>query len=78
MSDTKELPLYLTYQNLKKLIGWPFGRTHTQRLMDDEEYADRRFPKARKLGPHRNSPPMWYTPDVLEYLKRHGLPTPDR
>jgi predicted DNA-binding transcriptional regulator AlpA len=32
-----------------------------------------RFPQARKLGCHRNSPLVWVKKEVLEYLKRHGI-----
>lgn len=77
MTKKVKLPLYLTWKKLKEIVGHPFSRTHTDRLMFDPEYSDRRFPKSTKLGDHRNSPPVWYTPDVLDYFKRHGLRTPD-
>jgi hypothetical protein len=72
-----KLPLYITWQQLKKILGWPLCRTQTWRLMHEPEYRDRRFPPCVKLGPYRNSRPVWYTPDVLDYLKQHGLRTPE-
>jgi hypothetical protein len=45
--------------------------------MFDPDYAQDAFPACRKLGAHRNSHPIWYTPAVLDYFKRHGLPTPE-
>jgi hypothetical protein len=72
-----KLPLYLSWSALKKLLGWPYGRAQTSRLMNDPKYRDRCFPACRKLGPHRHSHPVWYTPDILDYFKRHGLRTPE-
>lgn len=72
-----KLPLYLSFKALKENLGWPYGRTHTDRLMNEPEYADRQFPKPGKISAHRNSHPLWYTPDVLDYFKRHGLRVPD-
>jgi hypothetical protein len=71
------LPLYLTWKALKQLLGWPYERAHTRRMMYEKEYEDRRFPVCRKLGPHRHSHPIWYTPAVLDYYKRHGLEVPE-
>jgi hypothetical protein len=71
------LPLYLSWKALKSLLGWPLSRVQTWRLMFEPEYRDRRFPQCRKLGPYRNSRPVWYTPDVLGYFKQHGLPVPE-
>jgi len=76
MSKKIKLPLWLNWKGLKQL-GHPYGRTHTQRLEDEDEYADRRFPKRTKPSTHRNSPPLWYTPDVLAYYKQHGLKVPE-
>jgi hypothetical protein len=45
--------------------------------MFDPDYAQDAFPACRKLGTHRNSHPVWYTPAVLDYFKRHGLPVPE-
>jgi hypothetical protein len=45
--------------------------------MFDPQYAHVAFPACRKLGPHRNAHPVWYTPDILEYFKRHGLTVPE-
>lgn len=77
MPTTVKLPLYLNWRQLKDVVGWPYGRTHTGRLMFDSDYADDPFPACRKLGSHRNSHPIWYTPAVLDYFKRHGLPIPE-
>ena len=77
MSYKVKLPLYLTWSALKKLLGWPYERTHTGRLMFDPAYANDAFPACRKLGPYRSSHPIWYTPAVLDYYKRHGLPIPE-
>jgi predicted DNA-binding transcriptional regulator AlpA len=67
------LPLYLSWRDLKRL-GWPYSRAHTWRMMDDEEDP---FPRCSKLAGHRNSHPLWYTPEVLQYFKRHGLTVPE-
>ena len=45
--------------------------------MFDPQYARDAFPACRKLGTHRNSHPVWYTPAVLDYFKRHGLLIPE-
>ena len=31
------------------------------------------FPTCRKLGPYRNSHPVWLVEDVLTYFETHGL-----
>jgi hypothetical protein len=77
MQHQVKLPMYLSWRTLKQLVGWPYSRTHTGRMMFDPDYAEQRFPACRKLGTHRSSHPVWYTPDVLEYFKRHGLPVPE-
>ncbi len=77
MQNTVKLPLYLSWSALKKLVGWPYSRAHTGRLMFDEAYSHDAFPACRKLGRHRNAHPIWYTPAVLDYFKRHGLPVPE-
>ena len=71
------LPLYLSWKALKEIIGWPYGRAQTARLMFDPNYAHRRFPASVKLGKDRSCHPVWYTPDILDYFKRHGLPVPE-
>ena len=38
MSDKVRLPLYLTWNALKRVLGWPYGRSHTQRLETDPKY----------------------------------------
>lgn len=77
MQHQVKLPLYLSWKQLKQLIGWPYSRTHTGRMMYDPEYRDQRFPASRKLGSHRNAHPIWSTVEVLEYFKRHGLNVPE-
>jgi hypothetical protein len=67
-----EKPLIVNWKGLRRM-GWPYSRAHTWRMMYDPEYADSRFPAARKLGKHRNSPPVWRVLDVLAYLETHGL-----
>jgi hypothetical protein len=77
MNQQVRLPLYLSWSALKKLLGWPYGRSQTSGLMFDPKYRNRAFPACRKLGPDRNCHPLWYTPDVLDYFKRHGLRVPE-
>ncbi|WP_347264458.1 hypothetical protein [Nitrobacter sp.] len=74
-----KLPLYLSWKQLKQLLGWPYSRAHTWRMMFDPRYSGDPFPLCGKVGSnaHRNSHPMWYTPQVLDYFKRHGLTVPD-
>jgi hypothetical protein len=73
-----KLPLYLSWSALKKLLGWPYGRTHTRRLETDPKFHHGNpFPLRGRIGRDRNSHPLWYTPDVLDYFKRHGFRTPE-
>lgn len=65
-------PLIVNWKGLRGM-GWPFSRAHTWRLMFDPDYADDPFPRCRKLGKHRNSPPVWRVMDVLAYFEAHGL-----
>jgi hypothetical protein len=76
MSTKVKLPLYVNWRKLKDVLGWPYGRTHTKRL-EDPKYAHDPFPQRGGIGTHRNNHPIWYTPAVLEYFKRHGLPVPE-
>jgi len=46
-----------------KALGIPYSRAHVWRLMSAGE-----FPKAFKLGNHRNSPPVWWLKEVFEWL----------
>lgn len=46
-----------------KALGIPYSRAHVFRLVDAGE-----FPKFFKLGPHRNSPPVWWLRDIIEWL----------
>jgi hypothetical protein len=68
MQTTVKLPLYLSWRQLKDIVGWPYSRTQTGRLMFDPNYAHDAFPACRKLGTHRNSHPIWYTPAILDYF----------
>ena len=77
MTHQVRLPMYLSWRDLKQLVGWPYSRTHTGRMMFDPDYADQRFPACRKLGPHRSAHPVWATVDVLGYFKQHGLNVPE-
>ncbi len=68
-----EKPLVVDWRGLKKM-GWPYGRTHTWRLMFDPDYAcDGGFPPCRKLGKHRNAHVVWRVAEVLAYFEAHGL-----
>ncbi len=71
------LPLYLTWKALKQLLGWPYSRAHTWRMMYEERDEKKKFPLCGKLGPHRNSHPIWYTPMVLDWFRRQGMPVPE-
>ena len=77
MSTQVKLPLYLSWRKLEDVLGWPYSRTHTDRLETDPKYAHDPFLRRGKIGSHRNSHPMWYTPAVLDYFRRHGLPVPE-
>ena len=46
-----------------KALGWPYSRSHTQRLEDAGV-----FPKRFKLSDHRNAHPMWLRRLVLKVL----------
>ena len=71
MRKKVKLPLYVSWRQLKDVIGWAYSRAHTDRL----EHLERDpFPSHGKIGSHRNSHPIWYTPAVLDYFERHGLP----
>jgi hypothetical protein len=59
MSTQVKLPLYVSWRKLKDVLGWPYGRTHTNRLETEPEYyGDDPFPRRGKIGPHRNSHPI--------------------
>lgn len=77
MTTKVKLPLFLSWRQLKDVVGWPYSRTQTGRLMFDSEYANDPFPACRKISTHRNSHPMWSTAAVLDYFKRHGLDVPE-
>ena len=50
-----------------KGLGIPYSRAHIWRLMDSGE-----FPRAFKLGKHRNSHPVWWLTEILGWLKAHA------
>ena len=79
MTHKVRLPLYLDWKKLKQLLGWPYGRAHTGRLENEpKHHHGSPCPKRGKLnGGHRNAHPLWYTPHVLDYFKRRGLPVPE-
>jgi predicted DNA-binding transcriptional regulator AlpA len=47
-----------------KALGIPYSRAHIWRLMAAAE-----FPQSFKLGAHRNSPPVWWLRDIIEWLE---------
>lgn len=65
-------PVVVDWKGLKRL-GTPWSRQHVWRLMFDPAYADDPFPRCHKLGPHRNSHPVWRVAEVLAYFEAHGL-----
>lgn len=46
-----------------KAFGIPYSRTHIFRLIKSGA-----FPRAFKLGSHRNSPPVWWLKDIIAWL----------
>jgi hypothetical protein len=94
MQNPVRLPLYLTWSALKQLLGWPYGRAQTWRMMQTTIRRSRGnvkegtfvtwvepnldpFPRCAKLGNFRSSHPQWYTPDVVDYYRRHGFRVPE-
>ncbi|QOZ20845.1 hypothetical protein XI02_42285 [Bradyrhizobium sp. CCBAU 21365] len=67
------LPLYLSFKALQEKLGWPQKRTQTTRYYTEKAYAHLGFPKPGKIGDRL----QWYTPDILDFYKRQGLPVPD-
>jgi hypothetical protein len=65
-------PLIVDWRGLRRM-GWCVSRAHTWRLMFDPAYAADGFPKAHKLGTHRNSHPVWRVKDVLAYFEARGI-----
>jgi len=47
-----------------KALGIPYSRAHIWRLMGCGD-----FPQAFKLGKHRNSPPVWWLREIIEWLE---------
>lgn len=50
-----------------KAIGIPYSRAHIWR-----EMRAGRFPQAFKLGKHRNSHPVWWLYEILDWLTAHA------
>lgn len=50
-----------------KALGVPYSRAHIWRMMDAG-----RFPRAFKLGSHRNAHPVWWLSDITDWLKAHA------
>jgi predicted DNA-binding transcriptional regulator AlpA len=72
-----KLPMLLDWKALKNLLGHPYSRQHTYRLMDQDDLP---FPRPVKLG--RASEPgeldrsraVWRSTEVLNWYKAKGLP----
>jgi predicted DNA-binding transcriptional regulator AlpA len=47
-----------------KALGIPYSRTHLFRLVKSGD-----FPVPFKVGDHRNSPPVWWLREVIEWLE---------
>jgi len=56
MEFTVRLPLYLNWKALKQLLGWPYGRAQTWRLMKPEIMRSK---GDRRKGTYRE----WYEPN---------------
>jgi predicted DNA-binding transcriptional regulator AlpA len=67
-----ERPLVVDWKGLKKM-GWPYSRANTWRMMFDDDYADNRFPRCRKLGKHRNAHVVWRVAEVLAHFEARDL-----
>jgi len=81
--------LVVDWKGLKK-IGWPYSRSHTERMMapmipdpthrpkwnEEQRFIPNPdpFPRCGKAAKHRNSHPLWRVADVLAYFESHGLP----
>ena len=50
-----------------KTLGVPYSRAHVWRLMGTGE-----FPQSFKLGPHRNSHPVWWLSDITAWFQAHA------
>ncbi len=50
-----------------KALGIPYSRAHIWRLMSAGD-----FPRAFKLGKHRNSHPVWWLSEITEWLKAYA------
>ena len=50
-----------------KALGVPYARVSIWRLM-----AEGKFPACFKLGDHRNSPPVWWKKEVIEWLQERA------
>lgn len=69
-----KLPLMIDWKLLKEQVGWPYGRTHTDRLEEQEHDP---FPKRIKLGDGRGARIVWPTQEVLDWLRRRKVPIKD-
>jgi hypothetical protein len=54
----------VTFKRLKPEFGIGWSRTHLDRLEDA-----RKFPLSFKLEDHRNSPRVWWSHELIEYLE---------
>lgn len=67
-----QVRLLVDWKSLKAM-GWPYSRVHTWRMMGGGS-----FPRASKLGKHRNSHPVWKLTDVLKALETFGIVFTDK
>jgi predicted DNA-binding transcriptional regulator AlpA len=73
----KELPLLLTWKQLKTILGHPYSRAHTYRMMNDREYSPP-FPRPEKplafaTGKVDRTRAVWMTSKVLAWYKAKGI-----
>ncbi len=48
-----------------KALGIPYSRAHVWRMMEAGT-----FPRAFKLGPYPNSPPVWWLHEIIAWLEK--------
>jgi predicted DNA-binding transcriptional regulator AlpA len=62
-----QVRLLVDWKSLKAM-GWPYSRVHTWRLMESGA-----FPRAYKLGKHRNAHPVWKLYDIMKAFATYGI-----
>gem|GEM_PF-3366384 len=70
-----KLPALIDWKALKRLIGHPYSRQHTHRLMSDPILP---FPRPRHLqdappGTVNRSRALWRTRDVINWYAAKGI-----